>query len=76
MQTTSMTQVSSDPFSDVKRAYGPNEMGKRDPHGATFVAEAARQTDPDLFPNIGGTDSFLDGMFGHKTGRKCLVNLR
>jgi hypothetical protein len=49
-----MTQVPSVLLPHIERAYRPNEVGKRDPDGATFVAEATGKAYPGLFANVGG----------------------
>jgi hypothetical protein len=59
----------------IEWAYRPNEVGKRDPDRATFVAEATGEAYPGLFANVGGIDAFFNGAFGHETGREFQVNL-
>ena len=70
-----MTQVPSVLFPYIEWAYRPNEVGKRDPDGATFVAEATGKAYPGLFANVGGMDASFNGVFGHETGREFQVNL-
>ena len=59
----------------VKRAYRPNELGKGNPHGTAFIAEATGKTGPGLFPDVVGIKPFLDGIFGNETRRKIAVYL-
>jgi hypothetical protein len=70
-----MTQVSRVLLPYTKGPYSPDEVGKRDPHGATFVTEAAGKTKPGLFANVRGIYPFLNGMFGHEARGELQVHL-
>jgi hypothetical protein len=70
-----MTQVPSVLLPYIEWAYRPNEVSKRDPDGATFVAKATGKAYPGLFANVGGMDAFFNGVFGHEAGREFQVNL-